>query len=654
MAVTLGDPDGDDLADIGVEGTLLRLTTLLGSESGEFVSLGETDFQLSKLSAPEGIESADLDGNGTLDLIIAHNQVYVLLGNGNGTFAAAQTFGTGDPESLVIRDFNGDNRLDIATANPNDNTVRVLVRDEGATFGFQEHSFPVGDDPHTIIANDFNADGIVDIATVNKAGSSVSILLGDSTGSFAAAHTVPVPGNPTSVISGDFNLDGFPDLVTNHTDLSLLTLMLGDGTGQFGPPVTLTIDGSQTSGFITGLATADVNGDGLSDIIASQLDLVHVLFQERGGAFSQLSFLSGGGAVSEGANFVLAADTDNDAAVDLVFVEGFSARLSILTNTVTAGRQWTYDVTFSQRTSFTDELGRETLYELDPATGNALKITRVVGQLDATSGETDDYIMRRTYTARGLVETEVDPLGRLSEYAYDQLGRMISMTVAKGTTVEAITQFEYDTAGNTTAIIDANGHRTQFTYDALNRPTQTVRPDPDGAGPLASPTRAAVFDANGNLVSATDALNNTTEWRYDAMDRIVEVIDAQDHTMRYDYDSVGNRIRTIDELGHITQNRYDARTRLIETIDPDGGRTQFKYDPDNNPTSFVDPLGNESRFVYDARSRVIAEFDPLGAVAQFGYDAVNNLTSTTDRNGRATRFEYDDLDRVTGETWVAG
>jgi hypothetical protein len=61
-------------------------------------------------------------------------------------------------------------------------------------------------------------------------------------------------------------------------------------------------------------------------------------------------------------------------------------------------RQYTYDTVFNQLTSVTDELGHKTLYNLDTNTGNVLKTTRIVGQLDTlTNSETDDIVTQYTY-----------------------------------------------------------------------------------------------------------------------------------------------------------------------------------------------------------------------------------------------------------------
>ncbi len=310
--------------------------------------------------------------------------------------------------------------------------------------------------------------------------------------------------------------------------------------------------------------------------------------------------------------------------------------------------RYTYDETFNQLTSITDELGRQTLFEIDPNTGNVLSATQVIGAV----GGADDLVTEYTYTNRGLINTVTDPLGRVTDYDYNTLGLVTAITFAEGTSDEATRQFEYDAAGNQTAIIDENGNRTKFEYDSHNRLTQMTEADPDGSGPLTAPVTIFTYDENGNLATVTDAEGNTTQNQYDDLNRLTRLSDPLGQITQYEYDALGNIISVIDPLGHETQNSYDERNRLIETTDPDGGVTQFDYDLDDNLTSVIDPASNETTFVYDARNRLTSETDPLGKTSTFEYDLVNNLIAQTDRNGRETQFDYDDIDRLLAETWV--
>lgn len=311
-------------------------------------------------------------------------------------------------------------------------------------------------------------------------------------------------------------------------------------------------------------------------------------------------------------------------------------------------RRFTYDPSFNQLTSMTDELGHQTLYQIDPNNGNLLSLTQVVGAV----GGNDDIITQFTYTNNGLVDLITDPLGRITDSDYDANGRLISIIYAKGTADEAKRQFEYNLAGNQTAIIDENGNRTTFEYDALNRLVKIIEADPDGNGPLTSPITTYSYDADGNLISTIDAVGNVNQNTYDKLNRLVENIDALNQKTNYTYDSLGNLLSVVDPLGHKTENKYDARNRVIETIAPDLGSTKFTYDLSNNLASVTDPVNNKTIFAYDARDRLINETDPLGKSTQYQYDPVNNLIAKTDRNNRRTEFKYDDINRLTQETWV--
>lgn len=314
--------------------------------------------------------------------------------------------------------------------------------------------------------------------------------------------------------------------------------------------------------------------------------------------------------------------------------------------------QLTYDPQFNQLTLVIDPLGRQRLFELDPANGNTLTSIEVIGLPDTMSDETDDLVTSYTYTALDQIDTVTDPLGRITDFGYDEFGRTVLSTVAVGTEDEATVQFAYDDAGNLTGLTDENGNTTSFTYDSLNRLTGITEPDPDGDGPLESPVSTFAYDERGNLASATDAAGSTSRSVYDALDRLIQQIDDDDNLLQFRYDAKGNLLTTIDPLGNITRNVYDTRDRLIESVDPDGGVTSFSYDAASNLTSLTDPVGNETTFSYDVRNRLVSETDPLGNPIAYEYDLVDNLIRKTDRNDRVTEFAYDDIDRLVAETWI--
>ncbi|PHR92220.1 MAG: hypothetical protein COA78_33630, partial [Blastopirellula sp.] len=318
-----------------------------------------------------------------------------------------------------------------------------------------------------------------------------------------------------------------------------------------------------------------------------------------------------------------------------------------------SGQQFAFDATYNRLVSSTDQLGRQTLLDIDPATGNYLSITRVVGQLDSIpNGETDDLVTTFTYTSQGLVDLITDPMGRVTDYDYDSFGNLQRATFAVGTADEAFQLFEYDTAGNRTANIDENGNRTEFGYDLHNRLSSIIEADPDGAGPLTSPTTSLEYDARGHAVKTIDASGSTVVSEYDLLDRMTVTRDDLGNETMYNYDGNGNVISMTDPNDNQSLFAYDARDRTTSSTDPDGGVTLYEYDQDDNLVSLTDPDDNTTQYIYDARDRLVTEIDPLGAESHYAYDAVGNLVRTIDRNGRFTEIIFDDLERPIQETWL--
>ncbi|MGA7221073.1 MAG: choice-of-anchor D domain-containing protein [Candidatus Sulfotelmatobacter sp.] len=235
---------------------------------------------------PRGIIVADFNGDGKPDIAVTNrgsNTISVMLGNGDGTFGAAQGYATGaDPTAVAVGDFNGDGKLDLVTSNRAAYTISVLLGNGDGTFQGNV-DYPAGTEPIAIVAADFNGDGYWDVAAINAADNTVSIFLGNGNGTLQPQVTYAVVSGPIAIVAGDFNGDGIVDLAVANSGTSNIAVLLGNGDGTF-QNAAYYATGSDPDG----LFAADLNGDGKLDLVAANngSNTISVLLNNGNGTFA--------------------------------------------------------------------------------------------------------------------------------------------------------------------------------------------------------------------------------------------------------------------------------------------------------------------------------------------------------------------------------
>jgi len=274
--VFAGLSNGLAAADVNADGKLDVLFTATDAEVWVLLGNGDGTFDQNFPIRSPGVASPrpplvmDFNRDGRPDLAFADQGggISILLGNGDGTFGAARNFpisGGVEANSLVAADFNGDSILDLAASNTGPSpqfadTVSVLIGNGDGTFGTPT-DFIVGTYPFPLAAAHFNADDKVDLAVANYVSNSVSVLLGNGDGTFLQKTDFPVGPFPVGLASADFNGDGKPDLAVGG-GLPELSILSGNGDGTFAAKQDFpSASGTQT------LTVGDLNSDGRPDAI---------------------------------------------------------------------------------------------------------------------------------------------------------------------------------------------------------------------------------------------------------------------------------------------------------------------------------------------------------------------------------------------------
>jgi len=284
-------------------------------------------------SSPRSVITADVNGDGKLDLISANSglgTLSVLTNNGSGgvVLAASPSVG-GSPNSVTSADVNGDGRLDLISANSSSPTLSVLTNNGSGGF-VPSASLPVGVGPVSVTAADVNGDGKPDLISANNGGSTLSVLTNNGNGNFALASSPSVGSGPVSVASADVNGDGKLDLISANVNTATLSVLTNTGSGGFVLNTTLNVGNLPRS-----VITADVNADGKTDLISANngAHSVTVLTNNGSGLFG----LSGSLAVGSGPWSVTAADVNEDGKPDLISANSTGNTLTVLTNNGSGG-----------------------------------------------------------------------------------------------------------------------------------------------------------------------------------------------------------------------------------------------------------------------------------------------------------------------------
>jgi cysteine-rich repeat protein len=271
----------------------------------------------------------EVNSNGDHELCYDRAQTQLSLGNNAGA------------QSLVARDFDGNApKNDIIVVKGNQDKIAVFLND-GSLAGnllfdadffvnpaaIQPPGIGVGIDPIAIATADFDGDTRADVVTANQGSANISLLLNRTTTPGASSFTNPVVFaagvGPASIATGDINGDGLQDVVTANPSANAVNILIGNGAGSFADSIQQTVGTNKKP---VSVVIADVDDDGDNDIITANQtgnDLTILVN-------SNLTFTLRPIGVGSEPLAVVAADMEGDNDLDLITANSSDDTVSIL------------------------------------------------------------------------------------------------------------------------------------------------------------------------------------------------------------------------------------------------------------------------------------------------------------------------------------
>jgi RHS repeat-associated protein len=291
-----------------------------------------------------------------------------------------------------------------------------------------------------------------------------------------------------------------------------------------------------------------------------------------------------------------------DARGNLLQLQVITSGVTGSTPLPTATTRWTYTSSNTKDSpdSLIDPEGVVTRYAYD-----TLGLT---SQVTAPNGHLTQYVTVPSGTLKGLVQAvkelsimawdssqhkEIAVATARTAFAFNALGNVVADTSPTG----RVRTYTRDVKQRVSDLFDAAGHRTEFTYDSLNRVVQTLQHVEQDGNPG--------FPHDPNF---TAPLITTTTYDVDVL---ASVADPRGVPRNYSYDGSGRPISETDDSGHVITRWFSKAGRVDSVLSRSGLRVRHTYDAAGRQTKLIWPVvpngtaGDSVVYAYDVMGRLI-------------------------------------------------
>jgi hypothetical protein len=225
---------------------------------------------------PSDVDALDIDQDGDIDLVVANHEtssVTVLLNDGlagfeQASYSPVDTGALPHLHGLATTDFNGDGWPDVAVDSADTGQVRMI---HGSPRGLIESTpIDVKTTPYYRLgASDVIGNDVPELLVPGHSDQTIRIIQYESD-QYVIAQTIRLEAQPWMVIGDDVNADSRNDVIVIETDA--VSIWLADSEGY-----TPAQDSHYPIRGATEIATGDINGDHISDVVVGSWDSDEVI-----------------------------------------------------------------------------------------------------------------------------------------------------------------------------------------------------------------------------------------------------------------------------------------------------------------------------------------------------------------------------------------
>ncbi len=253
--------------------------------------------------------TGDVTGDGRTDLLavaLGLTGIHLVPSLGGGAFGTPVFLPSPQTRFLVLGDLDHDGDLDLVSSELSSSTMTVRTNDGSGGFGHGTKYQGLGA-PRDLILADVNGDANLDVLVDAFTTNSLRIAFGDGAGGFGPPSILPAQDLSAFAVA-DLNGDTFLDLLLAIGGPLRIEARLWNGAGGFGAAAA-----TIATGFVSNLASADIDNDGAADALWTELQLGSARGNGSGGFFPKATFPS-----IVNSQLLAVTDADSDGNPDVV------------------------------------------------------------------------------------------------------------------------------------------------------------------------------------------------------------------------------------------------------------------------------------------------------------------------------------------------